>query len=274
LKILNKYSKLIPQIERELLLSHLLKCTREALLINEASIDEETEGLYDSLIKRRLSGEPLQYILGKENFMGLDFIVTKDVFIPRPETEVLVEEVLGYVKDKPEGVDILDVCTGCGNIAITLARLIKQAKITAVDISRPALEVAQKNAILHGVDNAISFYEQDIFQGLLLDKTYKFDIIVGNLPYIRTVDISSLQKEVRHEPGIALDGGRDGLEFYVHLRDSAPSYLKPGGSLFLEIGLGQPQDIKDIFASKNLYKIHKVKKDFAGIERVVWITLL
>ena len=274
MKILNKYSDIIPQIERELLLSHVLKLAREDLYVNNIFIDEETEKIYNSLIKRRSLGEPLQYVLGKESFMGLDFIVNKDVFIPRPETEVLVKEVIKYAKDKPKDMDILDLCTGCGTIAVSLARLMPRSKITAVDISAPAVEIARKNAILHNVDKAISFYKKDIFQELLFDKKYIFDIIVSNLPYIKRPDLKSLQNEVKCEPEIALDGGEDGLKFYTRMADIAPRYLVPGGSLFLEIGFDQAQDVKDIFASSNLYKIHKIKKDLSGTDRVIWITLL
>ncbi len=273
MKIINRYSDIIPQIERELLLSHIFNCTREELYINNASIDEENEKLYDSFIKRRLSGEPIQYILGKENFMGMDFIVNKDVFIPRPETEVLVSGVLESI-DREALVKILDLCTGSGNIAVTLARLIPKSQITAVDISETSLKIAQKNAILHDVDKKINFYKKDIFGELLFDKRYIFDIIVSNLPYIKRPDIESLQKEVRHEPEIALDGGRDGLEFYRRIKDIAPRYLKPNGSLFLEVGFDQLQDVRDIFTSGKLFKIRKIKKDFRGIERVIWISLL
>ncbi len=272
MKIINKYSDFIPQIERELLLSHVVKCRREDLYIKDIFIDEETEKLYDSLIKRRSSGEPLQYIIGKETFMGLDFMVTKDVFIPRPETETLVNEVVLSINY--EGPKILDLCTGSGNIAISLAKLIPSSEIIAVDVSDSALEVAQKNAILNKVDKNINFYKKDLFQELLFDKRYIFDIIVSNLPYIKRPDIESLQKEVRCEPKIALDGGENGLEFYKRLTDVAPKYLKPKGSLFLEIGLGQAQDVKDIFTSSGLYKMQGIKKDFRGIDRVLWITLL
>ena len=274
MKILNKYSDVIPQIERELLLSHALKLSREDLYTNNIFIDEETEKIYDSLVKRRSSGEPLQYVLGKESFMGLDFIVNKNAFIPRPETEALVKEIIKYSENKPKEMAILDLCTGCGNIAVSLARLIPHSRITAVDISAAAVETAQKNAILHNVDKSISFYRQDIFQELLFDKNNIFDIIVSNLPYIKKGDLKSLQKEVRCEPEIALDGGEDGLKFYTRIAEMAPRYLASGGALFLEIGFDQAQDIIDIFASSNLYKICKVKKDFSGIDRVIWITLL
>jgi len=273
MKIIKRYSDTIPQIERELLLSYVLNCKREELYMNSVSIDEETEKLYETFIKRRLFGEPIQYILGKENFMGIDFIVNKDVFIPRPETEILVSEVLEAI-DREVQVKILDLCTGSGNIAVTLAHLIPKSQITAVDISDSSLKVAQKNAILHNVGKRVSFYKKDIFQELLFDKRYIFDIIVSNLPYIKRPDIKSLQKEVRHEPEIALDGGGDGLEFYRRIKDIAPRYLTPKGSLFLEVGFNQAEDVIDIFTSSKLFKIRKIKKDFRGIDRVIWISLL
>ncbi len=267
--LMNKYSDLISQVETELLLSSIFRCSREELYINNMIIDREIEALYDSLIQRRLSGEPLQYITGSSRFMGLDFFVTRDVFIPRPETEDLVNEVLLCKKDNPK---ILDLCTGCGNIAVSLAHLIDQTGIVATDISGPALEIAYKNSVIHKLDERVRFYKGDLFAALPLDKKYKFDIIVCNPPYIKDCEIEGLQKELGSEPRIALDGGPTGLEFYRRIRRSCSDYLEKDGSLFLEIGYGQIEAVKEIFA-RDIYKIRKVTKDFRGIERVIWIGL-
>ncbi len=214
--------------------------------------------------------EPQQYIAGREQFMGLDFIVNKDVLIPRPETEILVNEVFRHTG---HGIKILDLCTGSGNIAISLAKMIQGAQIIATDISVSALETARKNASIHGVDKQIEFYQGDLFQALPVDKRYKFDIIVCNPPYVKSADIDFLQEEVRCEPHHALDGGIDGLDFYRRLADMAQDFLAPGGFLFLEMGFDQAQDVGDIFNSKRAFKIKKIKEDFAGIDRVVWISL-
>lgn len=214
--------------------------------------------------------EPLQYIAGREQFMGLDFIVNKDVLIPRPETEILVNEVFRHAG---HGIKILDLCTGSGNIAISLAKMIEGAQIIATDISVSALDTARKNASIHGVDKQIEFYQGDLFQALPVDKRYKFDIIVCNPPYVKRADIDFLQEEVRCEPHHALDGGIDGLDFYRRLAEAAQDFLAPGGSLFLEMGFDQAQDVANIFNSKRAFKIKKIKEDLAGIDRVVWISL-
>ena len=214
--------------------------------------------------------EPLQYIAGRETFMGLDFIVNKDVLIPRPETEILVNEVFRHAG---HGIKILDLCTGSGNIAISLAKMIEGAQIIATDISVSALDTARKNASIHGVDKQIEFYQGDLFQALPVDKRYKFDIIVCNPPYVKRADIDFLQEEVRCEPHHALDGGIDGLDFYRRLAEAAQDFLAPGGSLFLEMGFDQAQDVANIFNSKRAFKIKKIKEDLAGIDRVVWISL-
>ncbi|MFC1623775.1 peptide chain release factor N(5)-glutamine methyltransferase [Candidatus Omnitrophota bacterium] len=276
--LINKHKDSIPRIERELLLSYIFKCRREALYVNELYFDGEIEGVYDSLVDRRLSGEPLQYIIGHAEFMGRDFYVTKDVFIPRPETEILLNEALSLAthleSSENRSLKILDLCTGCGNIAVSLGRSMPQARITATDISWPALRVAERNSIMHGTSENVAFYEGDLFKALPFNKRHKFDIIVCNPPYIKSSEIGSLQKEVRREPRIALDGGGEGLEFYKRIKSASPHYLKKGGALFLEIGFHQAQDVVDLFSSQKSFKVRKIGKDFSGLERVVWIDLL
>ncbi|MBU1852582.1 MAG: peptide chain release factor N(5)-glutamine methyltransferase [Candidatus Omnitrophica bacterium] len=270
--LMNKYSGIISRVEVELLLSYIFKCKAPHLYINDYVLDKETLELFDSLAKRRLCGEPIQYITGSSEFMGMDFIVNKDVLIPRPETEFLIGEVLRITNSN---LNTLDLCTGCGNIAISLARFMDRINIVATDISGPALRIARGNSILHGVDKHITFHEGDLFDALPIDKSYKFDIIVCNPPYVKSAELQFLQREVRYEPEVSLDGGEDGLEFYRRIERVAPDYLKKnGGSLFLEIGLGQLEAIKGIFISRNLFEIRNVNKDFSGIDRVLWISLL
>lgn len=282
--LLGKYADAVPGIEAEVLLSFIFKCDRADLYTGNYGADEDTERIYDSFVKRRLSGEPLQYITGTAVFMERGFTVNSGVFIPRPETEHLVNEVSSFLESRGQshrnGLRVLDMCTGCGNIAVTLAHLLPQSEIIATDISEASLEVARKNSALHGVRERIAFYNGDLFQALpslsslSFDKRPKFDIIVCNPPYIKSFDVGFLQDEVRMEPALALDGGVDGLDFYRRIAGESPDYLEEGGSLFLEIGFSQADEVKTIFSSQGLLRIHKVIRDFAGIDRVLWISSL
>ncbi|HAZ11045.1 MAG: protein-(glutamine-N5) methyltransferase, release factor-specific [Omnitrophica bacterium GWA2_41_15] len=273
--LIDKYSHAIPRVEAEMLLEYLFNCARIDLYIKDFKVDETIEELYDSLVSRRISGEPVQYITGRAEFMGLDFIVTKDVFIPRPETELLVNmtrDTLNVTQTK--NPKILDLCTGSGNIAVSLAKLIQEAEIVATDISEPALKIAEKNAVRHNLSDRIKFYKGNIFNALIFAKNPKFDIIICNPPYIKEDELPYLQKEVKVEPEIALNGGGDGLDFYRIIAKESHRYLKKFGSILLEIGFGQKKDVENIFSSYNIFEIYKVIKDFSGIERAMWINLL
>ena len=245
---------------------------------------------------------PLQYIIGKEKFFGLDFIVNENVLIPRPETEVLVETALELVNTVPSTrYSILDLCTGSGNIAISLmvrlgspsplslssldfARdnlepaerskgLTKNAvdcKIVASDISANAIETAKENARLNGVFEKIFFTKSDLF----CDIENRFDLIVSNPPYIARHEFETLQREVLKEPLVALDGGPDGLDFYRRIFKAAPKHLTHGGYCVLEIGFGQLIAIKDIIEKTKEFKLVQTKIDQYGIDRVIvtqWI---
>lgn len=268
--LVSKYSDYFSRLESEALLSHALKCARGDLYTKDLVINDGIESTYDSLAKRRLAGEPLQYITGIAEFMGMDFIADKEVFIPRPETEVLVEEVFRHAS---QSVKILDLCTGSGNIAVSLAKSLPCAEIIATDISERALDIARKNASLHNIDGRIEFYNGDLFGALRFDIKYKFDIIVSNPPYIKRADVEFLQEEVKREPVISLDGGADGLDFYRRMACDAAPYLNREGFLFLETGAGQAKSVKEIFESNEIFAARKIINDFAGIERVLWISL-
>jgi release factor glutamine methyltransferase len=270
--LMNKYSGAVSRVEAEMLLESLFNCARPELYIKDFGINDTVEELYDSLIKRRMGGEPVQYIIGRAEFMGLDFIVTKDTLIPRPETEILVNEIINLPGGKERR--ILDLCTGSGNIAVSLAKLMPQAEVTATDVSEAALKIAEKNASRHSVKEKIRFYKGNVFNALVFDKNSKFDIIVCNPPYIKEAEFPYLQKEVRQEPEIALNGGKDGLDFYRVIAKESHRYLERCGSVLLEMGFGQAQVIEDIFSSYNIYETDRVIKDFSGIERAMWINLL
>jgi len=297
--LMNKYAGFVSKVETEILLEYLFNCARLDLYIGDFSVNETIEELYDALVSRCMSGEPVQYITGRAEFMGLDFIVTKDVLIPRPETEILVNEVLALCSMRYLPARILDLCTGSGNIAVSLAKSMPQAEIVATDASAAALKIAEKNIIRHDVSDRIKLCKGNLFNALVFDasggdswedsrcfdinfgvnqecvvKSPKFDIIVCNPPYIKEEEFPFLQREVREEPEMALNGGKDGLDFYRKIAKESPRYLKEGGSILVEIGLLQRRSVEDIFFSRNVFEVHKVIRDFAGIERTMWINLL
>lgn len=216
---------------------------------------------------------PIQYIIGNAEFCGLDLIVNEDVFIPRPETEVLVGSAVKLIRSsfvQGQGIRMLDLCTGSGNIAISLTKNISDCRIFASDISDNALDVARKNAARHGVSDRIEFINSDLFDKL----EGKFDIIVSNPPYIARHEFKELQKEVLREPPIALDGGEDGLDFYRAIITSAPAYLRSVGYLIFEIGFGQREGICEIIRQTNGFSLVEVIPDQNNIDRVIiakWI---
>ncbi len=258
------------------ILSHVLNKNRAFLYAygdKELTSIEEDE--YFRLIEKRRKREPVQYITGRQEFMGLEFFVNAGVLIPRPDTEILVETVLDYIKKNPAGregstVRILDIGTGSGCIAVSLAKFIPHALVIALDISEDALKTAAQNAVQNGVEDRIKFIKSDLFQGIKEDPFYKnaFDIIVSNPPYIPSYEMAGLQEEVRDfEPEGSLGGGEDGLEFYREICTGSPEYLKPGGFLAFEAGYDQAERVKEIMSS-NFTEI-SIVKDYAQIFRVI-----
>jgi len=256
--------------EAELLFSEIFKCDRASLYLNRGlRLDKTQAAEISGALKRRIAGEPIQYILGKTEFMGMEFKVTPDVLIPRPETEVLIEAVIKLVNSlslKRRALKILDVGTGSGCIAVSLAKLLTNVKVDALDISEKALEVAKFNAALNKVK--INFIQDNLFPACYLQPA-TYNLIVSNPPYVRASEIGKLQIEVRREPRIALDGGRDGLDFYRNIIQSAVKCLKINGYLILEIGFGQLPEIKNIFHKSHKFEIIEVVKDYSNIARVV-----
>ncbi|MBU1727090.1 MAG: peptide chain release factor N(5)-glutamine methyltransferase [Candidatus Omnitrophica bacterium] len=252
--------------EAELLFTRALNCDRLSLYADKALVlDKDSSFFISSVLKRRISGEPIQYILGNTEFMGLDFKVTPDVLIPRQETEVLVEAVISWA-GKATSLNILDLGTGSGCIAISLAKFIPWANITAVDFSDNALAVAKENAQSNKVD--VDFKRSDLFEVFSLSPV-TYDLIVSNPPYVASLEIERLQREVKYEPLVALDGGADGLDFYRRIINDSPSFLKDGGLLVVEMGFGQREAIERIFAESGNFEIIEVAKDYSGIERVI-----
>ena len=255
-----------PKIKARMLLQATLKKSKEYLMIYDTKeVTQIERDRYIRNVKRLILGEPLQYITGRQEFMKLNFLVTKDVLIPRADTEILVEEVIKLA----EGINnptILDLCTGSGAIAISLAKYVKNVHICAVDISPKALQIAKKNAELNGVKNNIEFIESNLFEKL---KDKKFDIIVSNPPYIETETIKTLSKDVQREPKLALDGGKDGLDFYRKISDSGYKFLNRQGFLCLEIGYNQRIAVKQILESKKRYVNIRCLRDLCENDRVI-----
>jgi len=254
--------------ETELLFTEILSCDRLSLYQKRMqALDKDKLFYVSSVLKRRLNGEPIHYILGKAEFMGFEFKLTCDVLIPRPETEILVETVIRLAARSPSP-SILDLGTGSGCIAVSLAKFLPAAKISASDISQKALDVAEYNAALNKVNGKIKFFNSDLFS-FGLPQADCYDFIVSNPPYIPSQEIEKLQPEIQYEPRIALDGGNDGLDFYRRIAASAAQHLKQDGILFLEIGFGQLQNLKNIFQNQLNFEIIEVVKDYNNIDRVI-----
>lgn len=262
-----------PRLDAEVLLLYLLGESRAELYRDlDEAIPASLVSAYKKLITRRKTGVPLQYLTGSREFMGLDFIVSPTVLIPRPETEILVEVVIDLVKEEKIAMpNIVDLGTGSGAIAVSLAKHIPEALVYAVDLSPAALAVARENARLHNVLNQVIFYCGDLFAPLEhagLDK--KVDVIVSNPPYIPTGDLANLPAEVKdYEPLQALNGGADGLAFYRLIAVEAVRFLRPGGWVVLEVGQGQAPAVKRILQGTGVMETIWISPDLAGIERVV-----
>jgi release factor glutamine methyltransferase len=251
------------RLESEWLLSAALGLDRVGLYVNfERPLNDGELAAFRGMVQRRARREPLQHILGTQEFMGLEFEVTKAALIPRPDTETLVEEA---VKRGQNAGRILDIGVGSGCIAVALAKMLPGARISGVEQSAAALELAERNAAKHGVSI-------DLFTGSLFEpfSTILFDLIVSNPPYIPTGNIDSLQPEVRdYEPREALDGGMDGLDFYRVIIPTATGHLNPGGWLLFEVGIGEAERVLGLFTATGRFSEFFTAKDPAGIERVV-----
>lgn len=266
-----------PRLDAELLLSDLMKADRTYFFTHSSSqLDDNRCEMYFELIDRRASGEPVQYIIGSQEFMGLRFQVDERVLIPRQDTELLVEDAIEELKKmkKPMGgLQVMDLCCGSGAIAVSLAYYVPKLSVVAADISKGALEVAKENAAGYALTRNIEFVQSDLFGAFPKNRKgegkKKFDLIASNPPYIRRDVIPTLQREVReHEPVVALDGGQDGLDFYVRILEEAPRYLKKEGLLTMEIGHDQADRVCGLAEQGGVFTT-EVLKDLAGHDRVV-----
>ncbi len=259
-----------PVREADWLLTAALGLPRHALLVEgDLAVSPVQAERARSLIRRRTAREPLQYLLGTQEFRGLEMTVTVDVLIPRPETELLVEAVLQAVTDI-ERPRVLDVGTGSGCIAVAVARARSDATVVALDISAPALAVAQANAVRHGVRDRIRVVQADLLAAFSVSPDGVFDVIVSNPPYIPAREIDALQPEVaRYEPRAALAGGLDGLAYQRRLLQEAPRLLKRRGQLILELGCGQADRVLGWAQQTGAVIVLECRKDAAGIERVL-----
>jgi release factor glutamine methyltransferase len=233
-------------------------------------IPESIHDLYIKFIEQRAQGKPVQYITGKQEFMGIEFEVSEKVLIPRGDTEIIVEKLL-ELANKSTTLNIIDMCTGTGAIAISLAHFLPKAMVAAVDISEAALECCSRNIIKQGLQNSVRAIKSNLFEDLTsLKLTNSIDIVVSNPPYIPTVDIAGLSVNVKDfEPMLALDGGTDGLDFYRSIIHDAVIYLKSGGILAFEIGYNQGQHIMDIIKENGSYYDLECFKDLAGFDRCI-----
>ena len=272
-------------IKAHILLGFILNMSNSELVIYEnKSVDEQDVNAYLQYLNEVKEGYPVQYITHNQAFMGLDFYVDENVLIPQPDTEILVEEAIRVINEKntniakdinkrekvidaqeinQEEYNVLDLCTGSGAIAISIAKY-TNAKVYASDVSNEALNVARKNAKKH--ETNIEFINSDMFNNI---EKNDFDIIVSNPPYIEKSTIPLLDKEVQSEPQIALDGGDDGLDFYRIISEQAYRFLKKNGSLMLEIGYNQKNSVSELLAQNEHYSNIECIKDLAGNDRVI-----
>jgi release factor glutamine methyltransferase len=263
-------------LDAELLLLHVYRLHGVVLdkirLITscEEEVPKAMAEEYDELVAQRCQGKPVQYITGVQEFMGLELAVAEGVLIPRGDTEILVEKVLELV-DREAAVHILDMCTGTGAIAVSLAHFLLRAAVTAADISDTALECCRTNIRKHHLQDRVKAVKSNLFEGLTrTDFTNNIDMIVSNPPYIPRADIAALEVSVRdYEPALALDGGLDGLDFYRRIVHDGAEPLKSGGILAFEIGYNQGRDVLNIIKESRRYDDLECFQDLAGLDRCI-----
>ena len=255
-----------PRIDARWMVEDTLGMSRTELKFeSDRAVPAEALARLEAMLARRCAGEPVQYILGSADFMGLKFQVSSGVLIPRQDTETLVEAALIALQGAGDDPRLLDLCTGSGCIGLSLASLVPRARVTLCDASREALEIAKQN--MHDLGVKVDIRHGDLFDAV---GRAKFDLIASNPPYIPRGELSELQKEVQYEPRLALDGGPDGLDFYRRIASEAGSHLNPGGSVYLEVGIGQAPAVLELLKASLPCLEAGTIKDLNGIERVVF----
>ncbi|MDZ7263023.1 MAG: peptide chain release factor N(5)-glutamine methyltransferase [candidate division KSB1 bacterium] len=263
-----------PRLDAELLIGHVLQLNRVQLYLNyDRPITTEEQQQLRNLLRRRALHEPIQYILGEAEFFSLKFKLNRHCLIPRPETELLVEiaiDCCGQFKDSQRMIQILDIGTGCGNIAIALAKHVDRASITAIDIDPEALAQAEANARMHQVQSNIRFLLSDIFAAETRLQPETFDVVIANPPYISKAELEKLPSEIKNfEPRQALDGGIDGLQFYFRIAEFASKRLAASGSLLVEIGANQAESVHAILSDLKIFQQIKIEHDLNRLPRVM-----
>ncbi len=264
-----------PEREAEILLSYSLEMSRSEIYLNSYKVLRDIEKTQlEKKIQKRIEKIPLQYITEHQEFMGMDFLIEKGVLIPRSETEILVEEVIKKLKNYKysDNLEVADLGTGTGVIAISIAKFIDNITIYATDISKKSLQIALKNAQKHDCEDKIIFLHGDLFEPFK-NKIEKFSLaaIISNPPYIDSYDFRLLPPEIKdNEPKIALSGGIDGLDYYRKIIRKSPKYLKKNGFIALEVGVGQAKKVKELILKENNFKQDiEIINDYLGIERMV-----
>jgi release factor glutamine methyltransferase len=258
------------RLEAQVLLAHVLGCSRVQLYTGfDKPLGDAELARFRELIRRRLAGESVSYLVGETEFWGLPFHVDDSVLVPRPDTETLIEVARGARPDRAQPYRILDLCTGSGAIAVSLAKEYLAADVIATEISAAAAAVARRNASRNGVADRVDVREGDLFAPVAGER---FDVITANPPYIASAVLPTLAAEVRREPAIALDGGDDGLVFYDRICAAAAAHLVPGGALIVEHGYDQADAVRTRFAEAGFTDIALVR-DLGKNPRVTWGTV-
>ena len=265
--------------EAEQLVRHFSGMSRLDFFTGQKTVTPRTRKSIQAALKTRLEGQPLSYILKEAEFFGLKFFVNEHTLIPRPETEILVEEALKFIPDHPplerrrmmamQPTEILDLGTGCGCIAISLTMHRTDCRMTALDVSCEALKMARKNIKFNGLDKKVKLIKSNLFAAFGRDKKNLFDLIISNPPYVPEEDFRTLSREVLSEPRLALDGGPQGLLILEAILDQAPYFLKDNGWLLMEIGDGQAKTLAKKILKENRFLNLRFVKDLNGVDRIL-----
>tara|TARA_Y100000389_G_scaffold2089_1_gene2099 strand:- start:267 stop:1106 length:840 start_codon:yes stop_codon:yes gene_type:complete len=263
-KILEKNNIKSPKLDSEILMSEVIKKDRKFIILNlKQEIEKNSFSYFKSLVNKRSRGKPIAYITGKKSFWKYEFEINENVLVPRPDTELIIEEVLKFSKNKNK-LNVLDIGTGSGCILLSILDEKKDFYGIGIDISKKCLDLSKKNAFGIDVNNRVKFIKSDVD-----NFNYgKYDLIISNPPYIKRTDLRYLEKDVNFEPKLALDGGIDGLSEIRKVISKSSELIKIGGKFFLEIGFDQKEKVKQILKNKGFY-INKILKDYSQNNRCI-----